>query len=174
MPLQEPISSSHSQHRSVKSRIARYLRRTTLSSFAVLASQISTTNNSQVQDIYSSTLEATSSKDIRQQDQCLCRQESETSHSLRTRSNTTSGSYAMLPIDEGFHQSQQKTLSSTVSQEEEEKSGAAYKYGKSHSSSPVYPILYLIIIIPRSPPSSYYISSEPPFSLIQILLPVHS
>lgn len=34
----------------------------------------------------------------------------------------------MLPIDEGFHQSQQKTLSSTVSQEEEEKSGAAYKY----------------------------------------------
>lgn len=67
----------------------------------------------------------------------------------------------MLPIDEGFHQSQQKTLSSTVSQEEEEKSGAAYKYGKSHSSSPVYPILYLIIIIPRSPHFPHIIYQNP-------------
>ncbi|CDH53445.1 wd40 repeat-like protein [Lichtheimia corymbifera JMRC:FSU:9682] len=136
MPPQEPISS-HSQHRSVKSRIARYLRRTTLSSFAVLASQITTASNSQVPDICSSTTfevassssSSSSDDDNKQQEQqCLCRQESDTTHSLRARSNTICGSYAMLPIDEGFHQSQQKLFSSTVSQEEEEKSGDAYKY----------------------------------------------
>lgn len=176
MPPQEPLSS-HSQHRSVKSRIARYLRRTTLSSFAVLASQISTTSNSQVQDVCSSTTfevassSSSSSDDNKQQEQpCLCRQGSETTHSLRARSNTTGGSYAMLPIDEGFHQSQQKLFSSTVSKEEEEKSGDAYKYGKSHSfpSSCIHSILLhpsilpssSLLYIPSSLPSFLFLSSK--------------
>lgn len=177
MPPQEPISS-HSQHRSVKSRIARYLRRTTLSSFAVLASQITTASNSQVPDICSSTTfevassSSSSDDDNKQQEQqCLCRQESDTTHSLRARSNTVCGSYAMLPIDEGFHQSQQKLFSSTVSQEaEEEKSGDAYKYGKSHSPPPPPHVLLYPSILPSS--SLLYKPTPPPlpFSLIQIPL----
>lgn len=63
----------------------------------------------------------------------------------------------MLPIDEGFHQSQQKLFSSTVSQEEEEKSGDAYKYGKSHSPPPPHVLLHPSIL-----PSSSLLY-KPPF-----------
>ncbi|KAI9314922.1 WD40-repeat-containing domain protein [Dichotomocladium elegans] len=93
-------------HRSVKSRIAHYLRRTGIASLTTIAEQIGGSNGNGSSSSRNSSRFPVTSSSLRQQSRPGSSSEYHCTHRSRQKINSSSG----FPIDEGFHQSQQKLL----------------------------------------------------------------